>query len=161
MGRGEGRNSRDSWGEMGTHEQGMRGGKRWMIGRMGPDREFRMGGGGRRKIVAREGAAIGKENWMNREVAVGGREEVQSEGKEESRNRGEGKEVSATVMRNREGGRWRGFARNGSGRRRTWGMAGDGGSLVVERGGDDGEGMRSWRRGWQHIGPEAAAAAAA
>ena len=42
---------------------------------------------------------------------------------------------------------------------RGW-MAGDGGSLAVERGGDDGGGMRIWRRGWRHGGPEATAAAA-
>ena len=75
-----------------------------------------------RKIVAREGAVIGEENGMNREVAAGEREGVQSEGKEEFGNRGEGKGVSAAVMRNREGGRWRRFAWNGRGRRRKRGM---------------------------------------
>ena len=61
-------------------------------------------GWGRRKVVAREGAAIEEENGMNWEVAAGEREGVQSEGKEESGNRGEGKEVSAAVMRNGGGG---------------------------------------------------------
>ena len=41
-------------------------------------------------------------------------------------------------MRNREGGRWRGFAWNRSGRRK-WGMAGDGGSSAIECGGEEAE----------------------
>ena len=43
-------------------------------------------------------------------------------------------------------------------RRVRGGSLAGGGSLAVERGGDDSGGRGSWRRGWRHGGPEAAAA---